>query len=640
MRRPFAVISTMRPAGLRWALPVICAVVLALIPARAPALEMPDVSIEAVVETNGMLHIEETRSFAFDDDANGVFWTVPSGRNEQGRPSWVDIPSVEVWSVSEGERRALKRAGSAEKGDEGVFTLSQEDDVVTVRLFSPQEAGSEATFLLSYDLAGAVMVWADTAELYWQFVGPDWEAASENVGLSIEFAAEGEDDGESMVRAWAHGPLEGTVSVESGAPRIIATAPRVLEGQYAEVRALFPVAWVGGLAPVGDSAETERTGQVLAEERRWAEEATARRERIRAVAEQGTVAALALPALLLVAVAVYRFTRCRVPEPLFQQEYLQELPSNDHPAVLAAFSQGGRAGERSFSVTLMKLAGEGAVGPVAESDGLEGPYRLRLLDPRRLEGEGIDAAALRVLFGEAETEASFEELGTNARDDPAESRSRMGSFRYAVELELAGRGLSRSTVGFKMTVTAVSVLLFIALFALTLYLSDAYPAGVPLASIAAGAACLVAALLLAHSSRIVTQEGSDLTARCAAFCRWVEYRAAVGEPFDVSSDEERRILVAAAALGVGGDVLRALASSSEPDTVGGAAHAEDWLPHPLIWWVFPHYGNAESPLEHARSAYGGAVAVAADGGASTSGMGGGFSAGGGGGVGGGGGGSF
>ena len=166
------------------ALAVLIAALACARPVSARAYEMPRVVIDAVVGADGVLNITEERTFAFDDEVNGVFWTVPIVQNEQGRPSWVDVASIEASLVEDGSARELARTGEAEPGDDGVFTVAEEDDSLRIQLFAPHEADTQATFRLTYALTGAVMAWADTAELYWQFVGPDWDEPAQNVSLT------------------------------------------------------------------------------------------------------------------------------------------------------------------------------------------------------------------------------------------------------------------------------------------------------------------------------------------------------------------------------------------------------------------------------------------------------------------------
>lgn len=623
----------------------------ALTPLSAEAYEMPRVRIEATVLEDGSLHVEEERTFAFDDEVNGVFWTIPIATNEQGRPSWVDVASLGAAIVDEGgAERALERVGEAQPGDDGVFTVTEEDDAIRIQLFSPHADDTQATFRLSYGLTGAVMAWADTAELYWKFVGPDWEESSENVELTVRFAgadASGEDGvvGENF-RAWAHGPLEGEVALDGAVPSVTATVPRVRDGEYAEVRAVFPRSWVPGLAPVGDAAQTERMDHVLSEEAGFAEDANARRAQMQALISVGSGAQIALPAVLLVVVAAYRIVRCRAPKADFQQEYLREVPTDAHPATVAAFLDDGRVGRRSFVVTLMKLTDEGVIGvsdhPAKDAAG-EASYRLVLRDPARLAESGIDGAALRLFFREGAQSASFAALSTCTSGDALTAEALTSGFTDAVERDLKARGLVASVDTFKSGATVAAAVLFCAslILALTTDGATLLPFGI-------GLALTVIALVIALTARIVTREATELKARCEAFRHWIERAARTGEAVDLDSAEGHRILVYASAVGVGEGTLRRLVTQTDESSAHAAAGVADVAyagvasyPYPLMWWFWPHYGMHASPMCDASDAYGSAVAsVAVSAGSSAAGTGGGFSFGGGGGVGGGGGGTF
>lgn len=72
-------------------------------PVPAHADSYPNARIEASVLGNGSLRVVETRAFRFDDDGNGVYWTIPLASNEQGAASSVAIGGV---MVDDGETRA------------------------------------------------------------------------------------------------------------------------------------------------------------------------------------------------------------------------------------------------------------------------------------------------------------------------------------------------------------------------------------------------------------------------------------------------------------------------------------------------------------------------------------------------------
>lgn len=71
-------------------------------------------------------------------------------------------------------------------------------------------ADETRTFVLEYDVAGAAQKHADQAELYWKFIGTDWEVSSQTVRVTMVLP---HGVGRAGVRAWAHGPLWGHVAV-------------------------------------------------------------------------------------------------------------------------------------------------------------------------------------------------------------------------------------------------------------------------------------------------------------------------------------------------------------------------------------------------------------------------------------------
>lgn len=256
---------------------VTLALLLLPVAAHADGYSMTQTYISATVEADGSLTVVEGRQFDFDDDINGVFWEINTGTNQQGGTAGVDVLSVE-----EGDT-AFNKVDSANKGDSGVYTIEQASDGVRIKVFSPHESGDSAIYYVSYTMTGAVMNWADTAELYWKFVGDGWSADSDDVEMEVRFANAAAGTaavkGDNF-RAWGHGPLTGDVSLDEDEPMVTYTIPCVHQGEFAEARIAFPGDWVPQLAASGE----ERMSTILSEEKEWADEANARRAHARMIA--------------------------------------------------------------------------------------------------------------------------------------------------------------------------------------------------------------------------------------------------------------------------------------------------------------------------------------------------------------------
>ena len=205
----------------------VCALValaLLLLPAAAHAdgYSMSQTYIGATVEADGSLTVVEGRQFDFDDDINGVYWDINTGSNQQGGSVVVNVLSVEE------DDTAFNKVDSANKGDDGVYTVEQSDDGVKIKVFSPHESGDSAIYYVSYSMTGAVMNWADTAELYWKYVGDGWSADSDDVEMEVYFANAAAGTaavkGDNF-RAWGHGPLTGDVSLDADEPMVTIPFP-------------------------------------------------------------------------------------------------------------------------------------------------------------------------------------------------------------------------------------------------------------------------------------------------------------------------------------------------------------------------------------------------------------------------------
>lgn len=623
--------------------------------ARADGFDMHSVNIFATVLEDGRMLVSESRTFDFDDDVNGVFWTIPLGENQQGHPA--SLEQVSVRATENDQQVNYQLVDSASNGDTGIYTVENDGDRVTIKVFSPHESGEQGSFMVSYIINGAVMAWSDTAELYWKFVGDGWTEPSHDVTLTLGFSGEAHDiygsDGsvESKdwssdelsdlgVRAWGHGPLDATVQVgDTGDPVARFTVPRVDSGEYAEARLVFPVSWVPDL----QASSSARLETILDEEAAWAEEANARREEARRMVAAATVLSVGSAAVLLVAAVGLRLTVFKSPKPMFQDTYYRDVPSDDHPAVISAFMRDGDVGDAAFVATLMKLTDERVIELVCQTRqkrGLfgskdEDSYSIRLVDRARAT-DPIDRDALDLYFGPGAQngeEVRFDGVRANADEDSDAYGERLDGFKASVGAAIEMRGLLRdSSHAFGLTVVVLAVVIGVASLFATIELKTSVLA------LLATCAMAIAAAAVAATARRYTREDVELRARCLALKRWLEDFTRLGEAVPQDLILWNKLLVMAVALGVSDKVLRDLADAvprdMRQDEPGG-------FYYPVYWWCYPH-GSLGSPTRDLSSTYGAisAAALAASANSSSGGFGGGFSGGGGGGVGGGGGGTF
>ena len=619
--------------------------------ALADTYSLPRVHTQAQVMENGDLFVTEARTFSFEDDVNGVYWEIPFARNEQGQASSITVLDVQelddaVVDGSEAEaRRAtqpMREVAWAESGDAHVYTVEDTGEGLKLKVFVPREDGDEVTLWVSYMIEGAVMAWPDTAELYWQFIGSEWEEDAEDVRLDVTFAdaaqgtpaITGTADAANL-RAWGHGPLDGEVSLDVADPtdpHVTLTAPTVRAGQFAEVRAVFPADWVPGLAPSGES----RLDGVIAEETAWANEANARRERARRTAVIGTAIFVVGPALMLVLVIYLRKTKYANYKSTFDETYFRDIPSKDHPAVLSALMHGGSVQDCAFIATLMKLTDDRVIKVshrTRTEDGFLGmgekkveEYSIQLI-ARELTTDPIDQAALDLYFGPDAKNGTARYLSTfQSLDDVGEQ---LQAFKDQV---VAGLELRRLTnlvpIEFKVGVIFVCIMLGCGGLIFTMKTD-----GVSFPFIAAGVAMAIAAAVFAGTAKQYTPGAVELLCRCQALERWLVDFTNLDEAVPDDLILWNKMLVLAAAFGVSDEVLRQLADAVPVDL----RESEDGAYYYPSYVWYHRFGGMGSPMSEMHDSY---QALVSSSSSSGSGGGGGFSGGGGGGVGGGGGGTF
>ena len=308
----------------------------------------PEVDIDATVLPNGDLLLEETRTFDFQ---NGPFTYAYFN---------VDDPLDH-----------LRDFTIAERLDDGTEVQVAPDDayhsIATEGFQSRWSYSAEdetRTWVFRYRVACAVDVYSDTAHLSWQFIGSGWDKPTRHAVITVhlpgrtagqiglfprrrqcnpERVYEGSIGGTPLtrdqVRAFGHGPLNGEVTfIDPQTIRYeVSDVPPL---SYVEGSILFPA----GAVPTAVATDQPGLQRILHQERVWADEANARRERHET--ERGWVLYLLIgvPVALALLVLLARY-RDRVPG---VPKILEQPPEEDpvQGSVLWSAWQGPLAAER------------------------------------------------------------------------------------------------------------------------------------------------------------------------------------------------------------------------------------------------------------------------------------------------------
>jgi len=163
-------------------------------PAACPAksYSIPEVTIEATVRPGGDMVVRETRVFDFSGDFSFAYWDL-----EEAGSSGIEVRAV---IGPEGEYARTDDPGSRPPRTWSVY--GEGSGVVHLEVYF-RAVDVRLPITIEYVVRDAASKWDDTAELYWKFIGDEWDHGVGRVEIHVTMPPGVEQD---EVRAWGHGP--------------------------------------------------------------------------------------------------------------------------------------------------------------------------------------------------------------------------------------------------------------------------------------------------------------------------------------------------------------------------------------------------------------------------------------------------
>ena len=190
------------------------------------------------------------------------------------------------------------------------------------------------TYKISYTVKDAVKKYSDYAELYWQFVGEDFEINANTITgkITLPFNVETKDE----IKVWGHTEdLNGEIYAKN-LNTIEFEINKYRSGRYVEIRTLFPTYII---AYSNRSSSSSVLDQVITEETKWAESANLRRKRAENFKKIITIGFVLIDGLICVfslKKAKERFAKAKATIPYTKTiniDYYREIPrKNATPA--------------------------------------------------------------------------------------------------------------------------------------------------------------------------------------------------------------------------------------------------------------------------------------------------------------------
>jgi uncharacterized membrane protein len=595
-------------------------------PAAAKSFSITRIRVDAQVLSNGDVRVTDTRTLDFSGSYHFVYWDLAtegsSGiviRGASG-PATGDPSTMVPYVFSES---APVGVASSDFETYGVRDLS---NVVTVQL-NFEVTDATASFTVRYVAKGAAKRFTDTAQLYWKFIGADTAVESRDVAVTVHLP-----DGvtRDQVRAWAHGPLWGSVTIEPDASVVMTVDPLPAQ-TFVEGRILFPAAAL----PEAPQQPGVKLKQALAEEQRLADQANRDRfwARVKVIGWGVVGVGFPLAALVLLIVLYVRYGR--EPATQFQAQYLRDLPQPDLPPALAAFIwRMGSVGSDDVTATLLDLVNRKVIDlerVVVTKDGFfrdseDVSYKLTLHGERLGELLDYERQLCTFLFHQMADgdELVLSELKTIATSRRASFAKGYQTWKNRVEKEGEQRGyldpkadrmaFAASAFAFVAIVAAGAAGVFSGFFWFFL--------GIPVG---------VVLIFVARIVKRRSPEAAELHAQYAALQRYLRDFGRLDEKPPDAVVLWEKFLIYAVVFGIADQVTKSM-TVKVPEVVSDPAFRTPYL----LWWGMPGDPAGLSVFNEIHQSFSEAVSVATSSSSSGSGGGGGFSGGGGGGGGGGG----
>ncbi len=214
---------------------------------EAKSYSIENMDIQATVEQDGSLKIEQKLTYKFNGEYNGIYITVPYNLENIESEEIIKNDKIND-SIYNGNNVILKRVALIEKNNEKNFFLEDEnfatngmDEIYTeenldglkqIKVYSPSKNITK-TFEIDYTINNLCVKHNDIGELYYNFIGGEWEVTIKNLNIDIYLP-----NNNSKINIWGHGPYNGKSSIIDNTHANFKVT-NVKPGQYVASRILF-----------------------------------------------------------------------------------------------------------------------------------------------------------------------------------------------------------------------------------------------------------------------------------------------------------------------------------------------------------------------------------------------------------------
>lgn len=226
------------------------------------------INFDIVLNEDGNMDVTETWNISVEGMTNTLFKTF-----EIDSSKYKEITNVHVSEITDGSIKEFtqKNIEVTHVDKDCYYGLRNSNGQYEIAWGINEESG-EKTYKIEYTVIGAIKNYADCSELYWQFIGKNFQMDVNEISgiIRLERSAELKED----IRAWAHGPINGNINIDS-TNQVSFGVEFFDSGNFLEVRMALPNEL---FTKNNNTSQKAVINQIIEEETKWAQETNKIRE--------------------------------------------------------------------------------------------------------------------------------------------------------------------------------------------------------------------------------------------------------------------------------------------------------------------------------------------------------------------------
>ena len=292
--------------------------------ASSSSLELKYLNFYAEILENGDMEVTE-RWDIYISNTNTLFKTFKTDINK-----YTDITDVKVKEIVNGERKEfneISRYMYHVNKDNYYGLINDDGDFEIAWGVGLDNDSDRRVYEISYKVEDAIGKYTDYSQLYWQFVGEDFEIDAKKITGTIILP--NEVNNKEEIRVWGHtAGLNGEIYATDN-DKIEFTIDDFKAGTYVEIRTLFPNYILN--EEVKREYNHEILGTVLDEEEEWANEANRIRGRRNLLVVLYYLVVIIISILLIINIIkkIKLIATRKLIKPSQEITYFREIPRED-----------------------------------------------------------------------------------------------------------------------------------------------------------------------------------------------------------------------------------------------------------------------------------------------------------------------